>query len=68
MDILYTTMHIRQGDSSIIPAISALKPLSVTNNSVGSRTATASQVGQNSSAYIARSGRSRTDAVICKGF
>ena len=45
---------------------SCLKPLSVTNNSVGSRTAAASQVGHNSSARVASSGHSRTNALSCK--
>ena len=42
-----------------------IKPLSVKNNSVGSRTAAASYVGYKSSAYVTRRGSSRTDAVIC---
>ena len=44
----------------------ALQPLSVTNNSVNSRTAYSSHVDHNSSSsvHIARSGRSQTDAVI----
>ena len=42
-----------------------LEPLSVANNSVGSPTAAASHVDHNRSAHVARSGRSRTDAVIC---
>ena len=42
--------------------VATLKPLSVTNKSVDSRTATERH---NSSAQVARSGRSRTDAVIC---
>ena len=41
------------------------KPFSVTNNSVGTRMATVSQVGHNSSTHVACSGRSRTNAVIC---
>ena len=43
-----------------------LKPLSVTNNSFDSRSATASHMGHNSSAHVVRSGSSQTDAVICK--
>ena len=39
--------------------------LSVTNNSVDSRTAAASHASQNSNAHVARSGRLRTDPVIC---
>ena len=42
-----------------------LKPLSVTNNSVGLRTAAAGNEGAAFMAHVARSGRSRIDAVIC---
>ena len=42
-----------------------LKLLSVTNNSVDSRTAAASHMGDTSSAHDSRSGRLRTNAVIC---
>ena len=41
-----------------------LEPLSVTNNSVGSRSAAAGYVANNRSAHVARSGRSRTYAVL----
>ena len=49
----------------ICSLLSAIKPLSVTNNNVSWWTATASHVGHNSNAHVARSGRLRTDAVIC---
>ena len=39
--------------------------LSVTNNSVGPRTAAVGKVGTAIVAHVARSGRSRIDAVIC---
>ena len=42
----------------------SFRPISVTNNNVSSRTGVASHVDHNSSAHVARSGRSRTDAVI----
>ena len=42
-----------------------LKPLLVTNNSVGSRTAAAGNVGASIVSHMACSGCSRTDAVIC---
>ena len=42
-----------------------LKPLSVTDNSVGSQTAAAGNVGVAIVAYVAHSVSSRTDAVIC---
>ena len=42
----------------------AFKPLSVTNNSVGSRSAAADHEGNDSSAHVACSGRSQTDAVL----
>ena len=42
----------------------SLKPFSVTNNSFGSQMAVADQVDAAVSANVARSGRSRTDAVI----
>ena len=42
-----------------------LKPLSVTNNSVGSGTAAAADVGAAVVAHVASSGRSRIDAVFC---
>ena len=41
-----------------------LRSLSVTNNSVGSRSTAACHVGNSSSAHVARNGRSRTDAVL----
>ena len=41
------------------------KPLSFKNNSVCLRTAVESHVSHKSSAHVARSGRLRTDAVIC---
>ena len=41
-----------------------IKPLSVTNNNVDSRTAAAGNVGAAIVAHVARSGRSRIDAVI----
>ena len=42
-----------------------IKPLSATNNSVGSRTAAVGNVEAAMLAHVAHSGRSRTDAVIC---
>ena len=42
-----------------------LKPLSITHTSVGSRTAAAGNVGATVLLHVAKSGRSRTDAVIC---
>ena len=44
-----------------------IKPLSVTNNIVGSRTAIAGNVGAAIVAHVVRSGRSRTNAAICNG-
>ena len=41
-----------------------LKNISITINSVGSRLAAADHVGNNSSAHVAGSGRSRTNAVL----
>ena len=46
-------------------ASKSLETLSVTNNSVGLRTAAACHVDQNSSSYVVHSGRLRTDADIC---
>ena len=43
-----------------------VKHLSVTNNSVGSRTAAVVNMGAVVVVHVARSGRSRIDAVICK--
>ena len=45
---------------------SAFKPLLVTNNSFGSRTAAADNMGAATAAHVARSVRSRIDAVICR--
>ena len=42
-----------------------LKPLSVTNNSVSSRTAAASHMGHNSSAHAVRRSSLRTNDVRC---
>ena len=42
-----------------------LEPFSVTNNSVGSRTAAADIVGAAVVVHVAHSGRSWVDAVIC---
>ena len=41
-----------------------VKPLSATNNSVASRMDATNHVGHNSSAHVARSGHSRTDAIL----
>ena len=57
--------EIREIILATLPWTDFLKPLSVTNNSVGSRTAAASKVGAAVVAHLAGSGRSRTDAVIC---
>ena len=43
-----------------------LKPFSVTNNSVGSRTAAASHMDHNSSAHIVHRGHSQTGAETFK--
>ena len=45
--------------------LNTFKPLSLTNDSVGSQTDAVSHVGHNSSDLVACSGRSWTDAVIC---
>ena len=44
-----------------------LKPLSVTNESVGSQTAYTGHMDQNSSAHVVRRSRLQTDAVCCNG-
>ena len=49
----------------VFAPIDHLNSLSVTNNSVGSRTATVGNVGAAVVAHVACSGRSRTNAVIC---
>ena len=46
-------------------AQNCVQPILDTNNSVGSRTAAADNVGAAIVAYVALSGRSRTDVVIC---
>ena len=51
--------------TTIYERMEKLKPLSVTDNRVGTRSAAASHVGHNSSVHNSLSGRSRTDAVIC---
>ena len=42
-----------------------IKPLSATNNSVGSRTAAVGNVGAAIIPHVGRSGRFQIDAVIC---
>ena len=51
--------------AAIIYVLFVVKPFSVTNNSVGSRTAAAGYVGAAIVDHVARSGSSRIDAVIC---
>ena len=48
-----------------IPYWLILKSVSVTNKSVGSRTAAADNVDHNSSTHVSRSGRPWTDGLIC---
>ena len=48
-----------------IPFPPSFKPLSVTNSSIGSRTAAAGNVGAAIVAHLAGSVRSRTDVIIC---
>ena len=57
-------IYILQNWQPMKKCFSALKRLSDTNNTVDSRTTAVSHVGHNSSAKVARSGNSRTDAFI----
>ena len=50
---------------STYASITCFKPLSVTKNSVSSRTAAVGNEGAAIVAHVARSGRSGTDADIC---
>ena len=56
-------IYLRISPEASFPLLS--KPLSVTKNDVGLQSAAASHVEDNSSAQAVRSGRSRTNAVIC---